>query len=120
MKLKIYRMYSTSEIQAIMQEWREKNFLHATRTVEMQTLGVCEEAGELAHAVLKHKQGIRGYDDEKYRAEVRDAIGDMIIFAMGICSTEGWDIEDIIRETACKVLERNWNDNPEGPKDEIG
>jgi NTP pyrophosphatase (non-canonical NTP hydrolase) len=48
-------------------------------------LGLIEENGELAHAHLKAKQGIRGTPEE-HEAAMRDAIGDIVIYLLGVMS----------------------------------
>lgn len=82
-----------STVQRESGEWRR--IAYPDHTIEEQALGVCEEAGELAHAVLKFKQGIRGYDLEKTRKEVSDAIGDIVIYACGVADKLG--IDDVSR-----------------------
>lgn len=64
-------------------------------------LGVVEEAGELAWAVL------RGDTDE-----VRDAVGDVFLYLLDLCNRLGFDMEEIITEVAEKVHGRDWNENP--------
>jgi NTP pyrophosphatase (non-canonical NTP hydrolase) len=49
-------------------------------------LGFLEELGEIARAILKHKQGIRGYDDEAfYLKKLADGIGDAVIYLSHFC-----------------------------------
>jgi NTP pyrophosphatase (non-canonical NTP hydrolase) len=43
-------------------------------------LGMCEEAGELVHSVLKMSQGIRGTTEE-HIDNIKDAIGDIMVYA---------------------------------------
>ena len=86
--------------------WRNKAYPD-TANIELQALGVCEEAGELAHAVLKFKQGIRGYDSEKTRTEVSDAIGDIFIYACGVADHLGINVVNAIEEAWDHVKNRN-------------
>jgi len=95
--------------QAKLKEWRSKNFKEITD--QQQLMGIMEEVGELSHAMLKWKQGIRGYDKKRAYEEMQDAIGDMIIFAMGLCDVYGWKMSDIIKKTSDYVLTRDWNKN---------
>jgi len=45
-------------------------------------LGIFEELGELAHAILKRRQGIRGMDvDRAFEFARDDAIGDVLVYA---------------------------------------
>lgn len=87
-------------------EWRQDAYPD-TANIELQALGVCEEAGELAHAVLKFKQGIRGYDKEKTAEEVADAIGDIFIYACGVADHLGINVVDSIVKAWQHVKSRN-------------
>lgn len=94
-----------AEIQLERDEWVHHNFpggppIHAF-------LGVVEEAGELAHHLLKRDQGIRG-EEVDHTAEVKDACADLVIFLLGVASNEGFVLEDAIIETWMKVRERDW------------
>lgn len=63
-------------------EWGEANFGSTTpENVSDPALGFLEEIGELTHAILKKKQGIRGTPEE-HDAAARDALGDMGIFLL--------------------------------------
>jgi hypothetical protein len=63
-------------------EWGEANFGATTpENASDPALGFLEEVGELTHAILKKKQGIRG-TAEKHDADARDALGDMGIFLL--------------------------------------
>lgn len=84
------------------------------QTPLLMALGVCEEAGEVAHAMLKREQGVRGYDDDEYfHAQLRDAIGDTGVYLMELCEQMGWDFEAVLKETAQHVLDRNEQGYPE-------
>lgn len=110
-------MINLKQIQKQQGEWQNKNFPYDTNTTKLMcALGVSEEAGELAHAVLKHVQSIRGMGDiEAARAKVKDAIGDIAIYAMGVCNQFDLNIEDCIQDTWCEVvLKREWKTNEAG------
>lgn len=93
-------------IQAEHLKWTEKNF--PDQVADDCFKGVVEEVGELAHADLKKKQGIRG-DAEGHDAEARDAVGDIMIYLMGYCSKRGWAMSEILEETWGKVVsKRDW------------
>lgn len=94
-----------STLQNRLDLWRQRNF--PGHTAEEQLLGVVEEVGELAHAVLKRKQGIRGTKEE-HDAAVRDAVGDIQIFLAGFCSREGINMQAEYETTARSVMERDW------------
>ncbi len=81
---------------------------------ELMALGVMEELGEFAHALLKHRQGIRGYDDPaRFAADARDAIGDCLIYLTQLTDALGWDLQEIIEETVTHVTKRDWVAHPE-------
>jgi len=88
--------------------WTDHNFPNAPSDDSL--IGAFEEMGELAHAHLKRKQGIRGNNHE---AEARDAIGDIIIYLLHYCTSNGWKMSDIIQETWDEVSKRDWIKNPE-------
>ena len=69
-------------------------------------LGVSEEAGELAQCILKMHRGMRS--EEFDEARLQDAVGDTIIYLMGICSTHNWRMSEVLRITASRVLARKW------------
>lgn len=100
-----------SELQSDTQAWREKNFPPEHRTAELQALGVCEEAGELAHSVLKRFQGIRGTDAE-HLAAIEDAAGDITIYLCGLFSSLGLDYEAAVSKAWTNVQQRDWQANP--------
>lgn len=94
------------DVQGESHEWRAEAYPD-TKEIMFQALGVCEEAGELAHAVLKYKQGIRGYDRTKTREEVADAIGDIFIYACGVADELDINVVSAIVDAWRHVKERN-------------
>jgi NTP pyrophosphatase (non-canonical NTP hydrolase) len=90
------------------QKWRDHSFPPEHRTAELQALGICEEAGELAHAVLKRAQGIRGTDLEHQHDE-RDAVGDIVIYLAGFCSSRGYNFEHCVKTAWYQVAARDWD-----------
>lgn len=68
-------------------EWVAKNFPPYEGEIpgNDSILGCIEELGELAHAHLKSKQGIRG-STEAHDAAAKDAIGDVIVYLLGVIS----------------------------------
>ena len=77
---------------------------------DMAVLGAAEEVGELAHAFLKMEQGIRGKREE-HEANMKDAVGDCVIFLMDLCNQMGWDFENIVDTTWSQVKQRDWKKN---------
>ena len=56
--------------------WRRRNFGGAVQSWQ-PLLGMVEEIGELSHAYLKRKQGIRGTKKE-HEAAIKDSLADLI------------------------------------------
>ena len=112
-------------LQVMLHRWEAREFQGGGSVVD-STLGVNEETGELseafiylaamqcgagrmAHAVLKRKQGIRGFEDpEVYKQAAADAIADVAIFAMQCATKTRLDFWAIVEETAVQVMDRKW------------
>jgi NTP pyrophosphatase (non-canonical NTP hydrolase) len=92
--------------------WRNANFPPEHRNSMSQALGVAEESGELAHAVLKLVQGIRGSESE-HLLEAADALGDLFIYMCGAADALQLDLEDCIDNAWREVKRRNWKENPD-------
>jgi NTP pyrophosphatase (non-canonical NTP hydrolase) len=97
------------------QLWREHSFPPEHRTAVLQALGVSEESGELAHATLKREQGIRGTDEEHAAAE-RDAVGDIVIYLAGFCSSRGYSLQQCVEDAWQGVCKRDWSKYKEDGK----
>lgn len=93
-------------IQEKIRQWNDKNFPKGTS--QDCLVGVMEELGELSHAHLKMRQGIRG-TEKKHRAAQKDAVGDICIFLMAYCAKENISIQDCIQTAWNEVSKRNWN-----------
>lgn len=108
--------YMQSEVRA----WAQRNFGNNQSKVTgvelfslAPMLGMVEELGELAHAVLKHHQGIRGFDnDGTYRDAVEDAVADLIIYAMDFSGRENLDLQTVMVKVVAKVTQRDWVAKP--------
>jgi NTP pyrophosphatase (non-canonical NTP hydrolase) len=70
-------MINLAQLQQEVYAWSSRNFPNAT--TEDPMVGMFEELGELAHAYLKTKQGIRGTKEE-HHAAMCDAVADLIVF----------------------------------------
>lgn len=87
--------------------WRQKNFPDADAA--QQFLGMVEELGELAHARLKHEQGIRDLGEiDAFKQAEQDAIGDLLIYLFGYCSYRGFQVDHLIEDVAREVMKRDW------------
>jgi len=109
-------------------EWQIKNFGTHPDDADRVFQGMVEEIGELAHAILKNKQHIREYSndmvvgaygtmspgDQKFRDNIADAFGDIIIYGIQLMTEHGIDAEWAISDTIEKVLQRDWRKDASG------
>lgn len=101
-----------SDLQVKLARWQVANF--GAGELGDLALGVAEEAGELCHAVLKHKQGIRGMHGEDFRAAAGDAIADCMIYLFQVATSLRLDVPSLLSAIAHDVMSRNWRANPSG------
>jgi NTP pyrophosphatase (non-canonical NTP hydrolase) len=93
------------QLQIEQQEWEKKNFPDNQKHFAM--LGLLEEVGELAHALLKMEQGIRGTKEE-HMAAAEDAVGDITVYLSSVCSHYGIDFQGAVDKTWPEVQKRDW------------
>jgi NTP pyrophosphatase (non-canonical NTP hydrolase) len=98
------------EMQEAHRLWAEKNF--PDQQPHDALLGITEEVGELCHAHLKHQQGIRGIDHEKFVELGSDALGDLFIYMLSYANSNGFDLWDCIYQTWEEVSMRDWVNHP--------
>jgi NTP pyrophosphatase (non-canonical NTP hydrolase) len=91
-------------------EWHEKQPWSEDDQVAI-TLGLAEEAGEVARAVLKRHQGIRGTHEE-WTDEIWKELGDVLIKCAAIANREGILLEDVIVARWCDVRRRDFTRHP--------
>lgn len=96
------------QLQAQLRPWQERNF--PDRPKYQPVLGVVEEVGELAHALLKWEQAIRGTPDQ-HEAAAKDAIGDIVVFMADVCNAYGWDFEQCVADSWAIASRRDWVDH---------
>jgi len=89
--------------------WGEYNF--GPLDADCAFLGMMEEMGEMAHALLKQKQKIRGTSEE-HEAKAKDAFADIMVFAMNFASAKGWDAQAVIENVWDEVKKRDWKRFP--------
>ncbi len=79
-------------------------------------LGMNEEAGELAHVVLKRITGTYGFDDaEKYKQKAVDAVVDTVVFGLQVLNELDIDFEEVFPRILEEVVDRNENNRPHIP-----
>jgi len=88
-------------------KWQKKNFPNAEKWECL--VGLQEEVGELAHAFLKQHQNIRM--DENHRDNMKDAIGDIVIYLLGFCTLNQIDADECIEMAWGQVKHRDWTKN---------
>ncbi|TXH15163.1 MAG: hypothetical protein E6R03_07655 [Hyphomicrobiaceae bacterium] len=79
--------------------------------------GATEEIGELCHASLKQAQGIR-YLPEVAEEMKKDAVADIVIYLLNLCSLLDIDFEDVLLTVIKKVTARRWATKPMDAADE--
>jgi NTP pyrophosphatase (non-canonical NTP hydrolase) len=90
--------------------WRQANFPDAEPWEALA--GLMEEVGELSHAHLKGKWGIRGMTGEALKKAKADAVGDIFIYLMSYCGTNDLDLDQCIENAWAEVRRRNWQQFP--------
>jgi len=95
-----------NELQNRLQIWLNHNFPNTTS--DQQFKGVVEELGELSHADLKGEQGIRGYDKTKTEEEIKDAVGDLVIYLCNYCTTKNINFKECVDIAFSEVIGRDW------------
>lgn len=86
------------DMQASMKEWSDYNF--PNNTWEEPAIGMVEELGELAHVILKTRQGIYKYQEPSEKCPgltkadclAQDAIADIVIYGVDFANRRGLEI----------------------------
>lgn len=102
-------IFDFSELQREQKEWQDRNF--PNKGLHECMYGLCEEQGELAHALLKMDQGIRGTKEE-HMAAAWDAVGDIAIYLAGLCNARGIDLQNAVEGAWDEVKQRDWRKYP--------
>lgn len=93
-----------NELQYQVNTWSRANF--GDQPAYRPLLGVSEECGELCHAFLKQEQNIRM--DEDHKAQMADAVGDIVIYLLDFCARSGLSLEECLRDAWTVVQQRDW------------
>jgi NTP pyrophosphatase (non-canonical NTP hydrolase) len=102
-----------SDLQREHAAWLEHNF--PDQKAHEPLLGLTEEVGELAHAHLKHEQGIRGLADQDLAyTKKMDAVGDIVIYLASYCTANNIELDKAVRLAWFEVSQRDWVEDPEG------
>jgi len=76
----------TDSVYDLIRQWAAGRGIYTAGDSKTQYIKLCEESGELARAILK-----------KDKAELIDAIGDMIVVLTNLAALEGLKVEDCIQ-----------------------
>lgn len=76
-------------------------------------LGVAEEAGEIARAVLKRRHGTRGSHDD-WTAQLRTEAADVLLVLMVLAEREGFDLMCAAHQRYQEIKDRDVNHDPVG------
>jgi NTP pyrophosphatase (non-canonical NTP hydrolase) len=69
--------------------WLDQHF--PNRTLDQQVLVLAEEVGEVARAVVKRAQGVRGSHAE-WTTQLHGEVADVLLTCLAIAATEGFDL----------------------------
>jgi NTP pyrophosphatase (non-canonical NTP hydrolase) len=100
-----------TQLQAEVAPWVRRNF--SPTSLVLTTLGLTEEAGECARAVLKDAQRIRGTHEE-WMAELEKELGDVLIKAADVADQAGLDLQTAIDKRWAEVSVRDWKADRQG------
>jgi NTP pyrophosphatase (non-canonical NTP hydrolase) len=96
-------MAEINELQCEIGAWAVKNFPGDTRADLV--LGLVEEVGELARAVLKQNQGVRG-NYTMWENAILDELPDVFIKLCHVCAVFGYDLETLVQTKWATVQNR--------------
>lgn len=77
-----------------------------------RALVLCEEAGEVARAVLKRHQSIRGTRDE-WTAELLKELGDVMICVAATAHIEGVLLSEVVTKRWTAISMRDYASDPQ-------
>jgi NTP pyrophosphatase (non-canonical NTP hydrolase) len=92
---------------AVVHWWRKNNFPDGGSSVLDGALVLSEEVGEVARAVLKRHQKIRG-SYEEWSVQIQKELADVIIAAHAIAGVEGFDLDDAVKQRWETISQRNF------------
>lgn len=81
-------MFDLRQFQYDVDDWHKANF---PQEADESTLVLVEEVGELARAVIKGRQNVRGGQD-RWREEKAKEAGDVLISLLAFCNQNGIDL----------------------------
>ena len=109
----LYDWQNTNFPSEALKKFTKNELIKIIKNLQM-ALGLCEEAGEIAHHVLKATQGIRGGVNGINKEQLGDGVADVLVFGQQLLSQNDINAEEVIDKTINEVLERDWKKNPTG------
>ena len=109
----LYKWQNTNFPSEDLKKYTKNELIKIIKNLQM-ALGLCEEAGEIAHHVLKATQGIRGGVTGINKEQLGDGVADVLVFGQQLLSQNDINAEEVIDKTINEVLERDWKKNPTG------
>jgi NTP pyrophosphatase (non-canonical NTP hydrolase) len=85
----------SDNIYSLIREWARNRGIYTSGDSKTQYVKLMEEAGELAQAILR-----------KDKAEIKDAIGDMIVVLTNLAYLEGLNVEDCVDSAYNEIKDR--------------
>lgn len=91
-------------VQAALRDWHKQKYPNAT--LSDIGLKLAEESGEVAKAIDRIHYAKTATEDEQWRTNLTEEIGDVAIVLMVLCCRGGLDFETTIRDRAESVMLR--------------
>lgn len=96
--------------QTVIAEWCQRQFRNS---LEIQTLQMVEEAGEVCRAIVKRHQGIRG-SYEEWTTKLRQELGDVFISLNNVAELAGFDLMVVSVLRWDEISRRDFIADPQG------
>ena len=109
----LYNWQNTNFPSEDLKKYTKNELIKIIKNLQM-ALGLCEEAGEIAHHGLNATQGIRGGVNGINKEQLGDGVADVLVFGQQLLSQNDINAEEVIDKTINEVLERDWKKNPTG------
>jgi NTP pyrophosphatase (non-canonical NTP hydrolase) len=103
--------YISEQFEEEVGAWADHNF--PEDTIFIGVLGLVEEVGEAARAVVKQHQGIRGTSEE-WDEELYKELGDAVIKLAHVAHLAGWSLGTLVQDRWDVVKERDFVKDPKG------
>jgi NTP pyrophosphatase (non-canonical NTP hydrolase) len=103
-----------AQLQCELRKWGDRNF-PKEEAIDV-SLKVQEEVGELAKWLKKQREGVQSLHFKGRRTTTdelqMDAVGDIAITLIRLCSLKGWSFRRILQETWREIGHRDYRECP--------